>query len=497
MSRTLLVACLAVIGTCVGHAQDGPPDSASTATIAQLQQQIDAQGKLLLELRERLDEADSTFGLISDSASDSCTPAMKQRVPLVAELPLESNCDFAATEHPTHKLNYFVDYDRGWGLQPFDADLHPFDLRANGWVQFRHHAFSRQADSWTDSAGVTRPIRNRNALDVERARFTLRGHAFDPRLSYLVQLDGDTDGSHIVDFFDYWWGWQLTDRFQIQMGKRKVAASRHWLLGARRTRFCDRPMASDFFRPDRTVGIFGVGQFADRGHYEVMFGNGYRTSNLPNSTTDSRFTYAANSYIDINGNFGGQVVDFQGATSPLWRLGHSVVYSPQVGNESGISLTETDFLRLSDGTQLTQTGALAAGTTVTEFDLWLYTVDLAWKYRGWSATSEVFMRWIEDIHATGPLPTRDVFQHGFFVEGGRFLIPQTLDVNVRYSRVDGEFGSAGDLAAGVNWYPLGKPTVKCSLDVTHLDGSPLQNTTSDILVGDDGVLFRSQFQAEF
>lgn len=469
----------------------------SIATIEQLQQQVDEQSKILRELRDQLDESDTNFGLISDSSDVSCTPAMKQRVALVAELPIEEGCDVGAPNALSRKLNYFVDYDRGWRIEPFDRKKHPFDLRANGWIQFRHHGFSRQSESWTDNAGVTRPIRNRNAFDIERARLTLSGHAVDPRLTYFLQLDGDTDGAHGVDFFDYWWAWQWTDRFQIQMGKRKVSASRQWLLGARRTRFIDRPMANDFFRPDRTVGIWGVGQFAEHGHYELMVGNGYRTANLPNSVTDSRFTFAATSYLDPNGDFGGQIVDFDGTSTPLWRLGHSLVYSPQAGSQTGIPLDETDFLRLSDGTRLTQTGALAAGTTVSEFDLWFYGVDLAWKYRGWSATSEAFLQWIDDIAADGAVPQSNLFRHGFYVEGGRFIIPKTLDVNARYSQVAGEFGAANEIAAGFNWYPLAKPTIKCSFDVTYLDGSPLQNTTSDILVGDDGVLFRSQFQAEF
>ncbi|TWU06278.1 Phosphate-selective porin O and P [Stieleria varia] len=469
----------------------------SIATIKQLQQQLEEQSHLLSDLRERLDESELAFGLISDVSDDSCTPGMRERVALVAELPVEASCDVAALGEKSRKLNYFVDYNRGWRIEPFDRQEHPFDLRANGWIQFRHHEFSRQSESWTDNAGVTRPIRNRNAFDIERARLTLSGHAIDPRLSYFVQLDGDTDGGDTVDFFDYWWAWQLTDQFQIQMGKRKVSASRQWLLGARLTRFIDRPMANDFFRPDRTVGIWGIGQFAKHGHYELMVGNGYRTANLPNSVTDTRFTFAATSYVDPNGDFGGQIVDFDGTTSPLWRLGHSLVYSPQAGNESGIPLDEADFLRLSDGTRLTQTGALAAGTTVSDFDLWFYGVDMSWKYRGWSATSEVFLRWIDDITADGVLPQTNLFQHGFYAEGGRFIIPKTLDLNLRYSQVAGDFGTASEIASGFNWYPLAKSTIKCSFDATYLDGSPLQNTTSDILVGDDGVLFRSQFQAEF
>lgn len=491
--RATIVAILLLLPTVAGA--QTPTDSVTT--IRALQLRMDEQDAEILRLRERVDESEGAFGLQPDSSDKSCTPGMIERVPLVAQLPVESNCDSQESGRGFAKLNYYADYDRGFVVRPFDEKKFPFEAKLNGWIQFRHHAFSRQSESWTDNAGVTRPIRNRNVFDIERARLTLKGHAVDPRLTYFLQLDGDTDGFHTVDFFDYWWGWQLTDRFQIQMGKRKVTAGRRWLLGARRTRFVDRPMANDFFRPDRTVGIFGVGEFARHGHYELMVGNGYRTANLPNAATDSRFTFAGTSYIDPAGEFGSQVVDFDCTSTALWRLGHSFVYSPQASDDVGIPIDESDFLRLSDGTRLTQTGSLAPGVTVSEFDIWFYGVDLAWKHRGWSVGSEVFLRWLENIEGDGPLPTEDIFQHGFFVEGGKFLIAKTFDVNLRYSRVDGEFGNRTEYAAGFNWFPLAKPTVKVSFDVTQLDGSPLQNRTSDILVGDDGTLFRTQFQAEF
>jgi Phosphate-selective porin O and P len=90
-----------------------------------------------------------------------------------------------------------------------------------------------------------------------------------------------------------------------------------------------------------------------------------------------------------------------------------------------------------------------------------------------------------------------VEQYGYYSEGGYFLIPNKLDANLRYSQVASSLGTSSEYAVGFNWYPLARPQVKISFDVTSLDGSPLQNTTSDILVGDDGTLFRSQFQAEF
>ena len=134
---------------------------------------------------------------------------------------------------------------------------------------------------------------------------------------------------------------------------------------------------------------------------------------------------------------------------------------------------------------------------MSEFDLWFYGVDLAWKYRGWSADSEVFFRWIENLRGDGTLPVDSIFQHGLYVEGGKFLINRTFDVNFRYSYVNGDFGNGSEFAGGFNWYPLSKPSLKFTFDVTRLDKSPLQNRSTDISVGDSGVLFRSQFQAEF
>ena len=404
-----------------------------------------------------------------------------------------------ASEKTFEKLNYFATYDKGFALLPYDKKKHSFDLKINGWIQFRYHGFARNVDSWTDNAGVTRAIRNRSSFDIERARLSFKGTALDPRLTYFLQLDGDSDGRHAVDFFDFWWSWKFSDRFNIQFGKRKVSASRQWLLGARRTRFIDRPVANDFFRPDRTIGVWVRGKCGETGSYEAMIGNGYRTSNLPNLVTDDQLTFAFSQHFDPNGDFGGQLVDFDyTCDAPLIRFGHSFVYSPTTSEVLGVPFSETDFIRLSDGTRLGQVGALSPGVTVSGVDIFYYGVDLAAKWRGWSFDSEVFLRWLENFEADGALPVDDLMQRGFYVEGGKFIVPQKLDVNFRYSQVAGLFGDRSEYAAGFNLYPLEQNhKLKCSFDVTVLDGSPLNNPSSDILVGDDGTLFRIQAQAEF
>lgn len=493
LSPLVAVAATVCLAARVGLSQDLSDASSSTA----LQAQVDAQAIEIQELRDRLDRHAAIFETSPDSDSGCCDdgPALR-RLPVVVESSPTPSC--AATGAPSfHALDFACGYENGFVVRPMAPRKHPFKLRLNGWIQFRHHAFARDVVTWTDNAGVTRPVRSRNAFDIERARLVFSGYAQDERLTYFLQLDGDTDDRHAVDFFDYFWGWQFSEVFQLQLGKRKVPASRQWLLGARLTRFVDRPLATDFFRPDRTVGLFGIGKLGNTGHYEVMVGNGYRTSNIPNAQTDNQFSFAATNYVDPWGDFGRHLVAFDWTCDPLVRLGHSFVFAPQAADAAGVPLEEADFVRLTDGTQLTQLGALAPGVTVSDFDVYFYGVDFAYKWLGWSLNAEAYLRWIQDIRGNGALPVSGLFQRGFYVEGGRFLVANCLDVNVRYSQVSGLFGNASEYAAGFNWYPRGKDATKVSFDVTSLDGSPLQNTASDILVGDDGVLFRTQFQTEF
>jgi hypothetical protein len=371
-------------------------------------------------------------------------------------------------------------------------------MKINGRIQMRYHGFARDAETWTDNAGVTREIDNRSAFDIERARLLLSGMAVDPRSTYFLQLDGDTDGGDTVDFFDYWWAWKFSDLLQIQLGKRKVAASRQWLLGAFDTTFADRAMATDFFRPDRTVGIWFVGDLTPRLHYEAMVGNGYRTANLPLSQQNDKFACAATQWIDLGtGDFGKTYDDYDWHRRPVAQLGHSFAMADTGDTDGGQPLEEADFVRLSDGTMLDESGALAPGTRVTDFDVYFYSIDAAWKYRGLSLNGEYFFRWIADISGMGNIPVNEIFDRGFFAQTAYYLIPETLYVAGRVSQVAGPYGTHYEYAGAVGWFINGNPNLKFTFDVVALDGSPLNNTTSDILVGDDGVLCRAQYQARF
>ncbi len=253
-------------------------------------------------------------------------------MPDVIELPLPDPASYPCPP-PTktsidRRLN--VEYDDGFVFTPVDSKRTPYELRVRGWTQLRHHAMFQDRESWTDNAGTVFPLRDRNFFDIERARLLFSGYAIDKRLTYLIHLDGDTDGADAVDFFDHWWAWQATDRVNVAFGKRKLPGSRQWLLSARHTRFADRPMVCDFMRPDRTIGIAATGQLTERIYYDAMVSNGYRTANLLEGQHDNRVAFAFNSYIDPFGPFGNLLVDYDDSDELLTRIGYSLVTSSQV-----------------------------------------------------------------------------------------------------------------------------------------------------------------------
>lgn len=417
------------------------------------------------------------------------------QVPLVGER-LQDNSATKPNTKP-FKQRWGVNYNKGFLISPLDEKRDKFQLKVNGWIQFRHNAFTRSEETWTDNAGVTREIRSRNHFDIERARLTFGGYAIDPRLTYFLQLDGDTDGREVVDFFDYWWAWKFSDALRVQLGKRKVAASRRWLMGARDSRFVDRPIATDFFRPDRTTGIWATGKFDDVLFYEANVGNGLRTAARNEAEIDEKLSFAGTFWWDAAGPFGKSITDHALSQETLIRIGASAAYSSQVGSSLGNPLRESTFLRLADGTLLSDTGALAPGVTVSKSDVTLAAVDFGWKDNGWSLSAEAYFRWLRDLAGDGPLPQDDIFQQGFFVELGSVIVQDFSDWNVRYSEIRGDFGEGNETAVGINFYPMRNTGVKISFDLSYINDSPLNNTASEVLVGDNGFLFRTQLQAQF
>ncbi len=428
-----------------------------------------------------------------ESSSDGILPAAEiatEAVDGIGISPAETS--IYSPSDPRHTFD--AGYNNGIFLK-VQENNDSFELKANFRSQFRLVSFTRNEDTWTDSAGVVRPVEDRQNFELARARLIFSGHAFTPQFKYFMQMDGNTDSGTVVSLIDAWAAWHFSDAFEIQAGQRKVPGSRNWLLGAFDTRLVDRPFSNEFFRPSRTTGVWFVGDPTDNTHYELMLGQGFNTQGLPPSETGDNFALAGSAWWDVVGDYGpARPTDFEFHDVPAVRIGSSWV-SSAVGTP-GRQSVEADFLRLTDGTRLTDTGALAPGARVEGFDVTLLAIDAAFKYRGWSANGEYFWRSVTDLKANLPVPGVGL-QQGFYVEGGFFVIPQQFELNSQFAYVNGKPGTRSSYATGLSYYPRKSQYSKFTVDATLIDGSPVNSPGIDMLVGDSGVLVRAQWQVVF
>lgn len=461
---------------------------------ASLQEQVDEMRRHIEMQNRRIEQLES---------QDSGAPPAPKPSPLAADAaPPPSPAapeQNVATAEPTPDQGFEVGYDKGFYIRPRDFDAIPFSIAINGRMQLRYTNFTRDRKTWTDNAGVTRTIKKRNDFEIERARLEFEGTALYPELGYYINIDGDTDDNHEAIFHDFWFSYEFCKALVLYGGKAFVPGSRDWLNGSTRTRFADRSLATTFFRPDRSVGVWVIGEPLDGVYYRSMLANGFASSDVSPNQLDNQFATATSIWWDVADNYGRGASDLEWHQQPALQVGNSFTFAPSKGEEgSGDPTDEEQFLRLSDGTRLVDPGALAPGVTVDRFTVYLYTVDAAAKWHGFSINGEYFFRWVEGIGAAdGSVPKNDMFDHGFYLEAGYFVIRDYVELNVRTSQIFGDFGDSSEYAGGVNWFINRTHGLKLAFDVTDVHDSPANNSGPNYRAGDDGVMVRTQIQAAF
>ena len=252
-------------------------------------------------------------------------------------------------------------------------------------------------------------------------------------------------------------------------------------------------MATTFFRPSITAGIWANGELCDGLFYQALVGDGFNTFTLRAAELDTNLVYSGSMWLEPLGSFGTGFSDVETHNQLAIRFGHGYTYERKDSEPTGEPGPEQTLIRLSDGTRLVETGALAPGVTVNRFVIALYAAHFGLKYRGLSFSTEYFYRRLSSLEGTAPLPFASIDDRGFFVQGGVFLVPQRLELYAIGSEVTGEFGTGSEIAAGLNWYIDGRRGSRCTFDVAHLEDSPAQQDRTGYVAGASGTLFRVQF----
>lgn len=412
-----------------------------------------------------------------------------------------------ATDQPAAESDEFesfidrfrVAYDNGFTIVPDNPEETPFSLKVNSQNMFRYDGFARGATSWIDSAGNENPITSSSNFQIPRGRLIFSGNALLPQLSYLLNIDYNTVTSNPIGFRAYELGYRFNRAVELYVGQSKVPGSREWLESAfSPLQGPDRTMATTFFRPSLSQGIWIMGEPVDHVYYRAMMSNGFNTINQRPIQLDNRFCWSGTAWWEPWGDFGRGYADLESHETPAVRLGASYTFALGAGSQSGGDAVENALIRLSDGTLITQPGAFAPGITLQKYDISLAAIDFAFKYRGLSLSTEWYLQDLSSLAGNGPLPITSTQAYGGFLQAGYFVLPQTVELYSRASFVTGHYGSGSELAGGLNWFILpGKSNLRFTFDTAWLDNSPADQNRTGFVAGQTGLLVRSQVTVSY
>jgi hypothetical protein len=346
------------------------------------------------------------------------------------------------------------------------------------------------------------------------------GHLFNPDFKYYIQLAGETaenaQAPGAISVFDMNVTSTHIPWLNAQLGQYKVYFNRSQINSTASMQFANRALAMDAFTANglnrRDVGItimndeevypvnyyFGVfngsGPLVNR---FVQFSSEEPTVGCPGGQTGgnpfpsptgcavnqrslnanvrsnvNQLMYVARLQANILGRAGYGEGDLAYSESPQMAVGGGYAYNPAIDTSTGNAFVGIDLANLTVRRALAQNGnARLLGQGVVDFSTW--TLDYAFKYRGFSLQAEYWFRTVtrhnkglpcmETTGVGGPCtvfaPGQFGNTTGWYVQSGYYLIPRKLEFAARYAWWDPDTHSGGDLIKEVdfslNWFLSG------------------------------------------
>jgi hypothetical protein len=416
----------------------------------------------------------------------------------------EGNTTTSNAEGQSSKHRFIVgEYDDDLGsfvlVRPMDEQQTPFELRLDIFTQGRYTNFARRTDFWTDTTGARRPVQNWDSVEVTRNFLQFSGYGLDPRLQYTAIMFSSTAINDTV--YLGWINYHFNDAIDLRIGNWLVPGTREWYTSFRYTLGADRLMATTFFRPNISPGIWLQGEPIKGLQYVAMFADSLNRFTQGVDRVGSASAFGGTVWWEPLGDFGPGPSDIENHQSLSTRVGTSVAISREANQGFGdatITNPEDTIVRLSNGTPLFRPGALGPGVVLSATNIQLWAIDAAFKYRGISLSGEYFFRWLDGFKTFGPRPVvNSLFDTGGLLQGSYFIVPCRVEAFARTSFVVGHFGGGSEFGGGLNWYPQGKRTWRFTFEVLSINHSPAQNLLTGYRAGESGMLYQLQLIADF
>jgi phosphate-selective porin OprO and OprP len=277
----------------------------------------------------------------------------------------------------------------------------------DGAIRMLNRVQLRWSERMPDDKSVNAP--EGGEFRIRRAKTEFTGWVLNEHFTYELQLSwagpepGASTQTALEDLI-LSWDASKDGRFKLTGGQFKVPLGRQEMTSSGRLQFCDRDILSMEFTRGRDIGLEFGGELLE-GKFEYAAGifNGNAASHLGND--NDKYQYNARAMFQPWGKVGYSEGDFESTDKPLLAI--------------AIQFEHNDQRR--------------AGTAVSpsyEPKTVLFGGDLSFKFKGFSAWGEFFLR------DRTPAQGSTYNSNGFHGALGYFILRDRLEAAFRYARWD-------------------------------------------------------------
>lgn len=355
---------------------------------------------------------------------------------------------------------------------------------------FRYVNQSPGGQTFTDHLGRLRDVNPRNDLNWHRTFAWLTGWFYTPRFRYNISLWslGATQQSLLFGNLQYRAATWLVLGAGIvpNLTARSLQGSFPFWAAA------DRQMAEEFFRGGFSSGFFVTGKVHPTLSYILSVNNNISQLGVTqaNDTRDMMFSGSFR-WQPTTAEFGPRngFGDFENHQRVATQFGASAAHGRESRYAPLGSPPNASQIKLSDGVNPFEIGALADAVTVEKLTYRLLALDAGLKYRGFSFQSEYYFRDLGDFIATGPLPVASIYDHGFLAQMMHMVVPKKLGLYATSGYVFDDFERyPWELGGGANFYPSGTRSWRLNLHLLHVHRSPASSFFGYYLAGQTGTI---------
>ncbi len=427
---------------------------------------------------------------------------------IITQQEYEKGLKVIETKERLRTPNFKIDVNNGLNVRVGDKFL--LKMRVLTQVRYTHSTYNKAWGTVGDSRNPEilggqvefRAVKyqsDSNTFTVPRARLQFMGYAFDPDFRYNVswafdQTDWDQEGgsgrAKLLDAYVASWHIPVAT---VQLGQQRVWFNRSQISSIATSTFADNMIVQNAFAANlissRDIGITIL---SDEDQYKLNYAIGIwngagmnlsregtsvsqavpasavgstsstvrRTYNYNTRFLTGEMMYTARLLYKLSGNPGYGQGDILNSRTPQVAIAAGYAYNPA---QNYLTSIRSDIVDRAYRQSVTKNynGRLLGGGI---YDFQTYEVDFIAKYQGWSLQSEGYYRHqrvrshdseiIAFDPTTNPVGNQVELGQawGWYVQGGKYIIPRKLELAVRYGVMDPstkqkhdlikEFGSA-------------------------------------------------------